>query len=546
MAKLAPFQVIVVDDVVRFALHVWRYLGRSLGFGIGAVPSDQTGRFRDEDEALRPLATADGSAEVWWIRATDGVLGDLEAVQRATRRGRRLYLIDVKSPEPRYREEILAWANGERRIKPTRRDIVRFVSSYAEQIHRDVWPKSPATLQWVADQVIPSAPRRLVGRTGYLDVLVTGAGFELRPQPWGGDAARALRHLGFGLPWTREILESMADPFSAVRERPGLDALKDDEKVFLCGRSGGFPVPWDRFLAEPELSAAAEKLANHNLLDEWWDLVLEAELRSRLRAESSRPERRRAKGAAWTFEVKMREAFRRAILRHDWGHLAQALAAARTPWVTWLTTNYTRFADRAIALTAQAKDREEREFAEVIGAVGPTRNGAESQRFSRAPSWRIVGTAQEAQLLIRQLQDRRDRDLLPWNETPLFKLHGDISHLQTMAIAGHDKELFSGLSVPVDSLYQVYDAAEKYLLRVVRDQPRTRLLFHVVGHGLKDEALVSVLTRVAMARSRSKTVLRLVAPKPPELPPVLSGLVTEDPVPMRAEKYMATLKPSHL
>lgn len=540
-------QVVVVDDVVRFALHVWRYLGQSLGFGIGAVPSDRAGRFR-EDGKPRPLPTADGSAQVWWVPATDGVVPHLEAVQSETRWQRRLYLVDVKSPEPRYRAEVLAWVDGKRRAKPGKRDVVRFVSSYAERIDREVWPKSPATLQWVADQARAAAqarapvPGRVVGSHGHIDVLVTGAGFELHPEAWEAGAGTVLRHLGFGLPSTGDILWSMGQPFDPKESRPDLDAIAaDDERVFLVRAATGFPEPVARSFDNQDLVEAMRTLAGARRLDEWWDLLLETELRGRVQKRGELLVRRRAKGEVQVHEVRMREAFRSAILRHDWGHLGQALAAVRLPWCAWLTTNYTRFADRAIALTSEAKRREQRESENSPQAASPGQRGG--GRFARAPTWRLVATAQEAQLLIRELQDRGDDH--PWTdgETPLFKLHGDISHLQTMAVAGHDKELFSVLGVPVDSLYQVYDAAEKFLLRLVRDRPKAQIRFHVVGHGLMDETLVSVLARVAKAAG-GRAIVRLVAPSPPKDIPELSGLVSLERECTNAESYMATLKAS--
>jgi hypothetical protein len=78
----------------------------------------------------------------------------------------------------------------------------------------------------------------------------------------------------------------------------------------------------------------------------------------------------------------------------------------------------------------------------------------------------------------------------------LFKLHGHVEHLLTMAIAGQDKELYSTLSLPVDSLHEVYTAAELYLERRLEGQDGTPVLWHVVGHGLRDALLVDILVRV--------------------------------------------------
>jgi hypothetical protein len=56
-------EVIVLDDRSRFALHVWRYLSRSVGFGIGRVPL--AGESGAPSSALRwPLKTPARDAQV--------------------------------------------------------------------------------------------------------------------------------------------------------------------------------------------------------------------------------------------------------------------------------------------------------------------------------------------------------------------------------------------------------------------------------------------------------------------------------------------------
>lgn len=540
MSDPSALQVVVVDDVVRFALHVWRYLGRSLGFGIGAVQADEGGRFGRGDEP-RAVPTADGRAAVWWIRADETVVRRLEAVERIE--APKLFLIDMKSPHRDYEREIRSWL-ARRTAKPPEQERIRLVSSYANEGEREVWPKSPATLQWVAEQVREGEDTPTIGAPGCIDVLVTGAGFERRPEAWGsrgrsgegGGEPRPMRHLGFGLPDTADVLWNMREPFR--QEGPG--PASSESVVLAWDETDGFPWCCDGAAGERDFQQTMKTLAGDRRLDEWWDLLFESKLRSRLGRGSGLDERRAAKGEARSLEVGMRRAFRDSILRHDWGHLRQALDAARLPWAAWLTTNYTRFADRAIALTLQASRR------------ARTAGGSGTGRFARVPTWRLVSTAQEAQLLIRELQDAGDGNPPLFDRSPLFKLHGDIAHLQTMAIAGHDKDLFSALSVPVDNLYQVYDAAEKFLVLLMRararENPDVRLRFHVVGHGLRDKALVDVLDRVASARS-GEASFRLVGPRrrgeSPELAERWKARPVE-PVEKDAESYMASLRPHPL
>ena len=536
-----PVQVVVIDDVVRFAVHVWRYLDRSLGFGIGAIPIGDCGPFRRGD-GLAPVATADGRAEIWWIPAgrskpggktdsaastTGSVTAQIKEIGRLRPARPTLYLVDVKSKtDPTYdpRDVLEALAGDSRWNRD--RDRIMVVSSYAAGVSGyTLWPKSPETFRevnaWV-DQAGPKPHRQSGGEAGASDpiveVLVTGAGFEYAPRPrFSSPGAKDFQE-GFGLPQTDELLRSMGRPFRRLRrpggevEEPGGDGEGGEIRLKDRRLGTSFPVPVSDAVTRSQAIRSMVKWARERDLDEWWNTLLEAELAGQWISVKDPRDRRASKRNARRREARLREAFRSSMVRHDWGHLRQAVLAAQQPWAAWLTTNYTRFTNRAVALVAQARARGEREA-------------------DRSPRWRVIATAQEAQLLIRELQDldvqgsHLDEEAhLEGGRTPLFKLHGDITHLQTMAIAGHDKELFTSLAVPVDSLYQVYDAAEKFLLQLLRDTPGAVLRLHVVGHSLKDAALVRVLDTVARfhsgVRERSggstvpspKLILRLVSP----------------------------------
>lgn len=190
--------------------------------------------------------------------------------------------------------------------------------------------------------------------------------------------------------------------------------------------------------------------------------------------------------AASIREREMREAFRRVILKYDWGYMNQALLAAQMPWHSWLTTNYTRFADRAIALSYPAP-------------------------------WQIISTSIEALSLSRQIlhggNKANDRRKPP---RYLFKLHGDIAHLQTMATAGQDKEFFSSFSVPIDSLHQVYSAAETCLGRHIQGLRKHRVVWHIVGHGLNDLLLRQLIAEVCIHAKPGSTDFIIVSGRTPQ------------------------------
>ncbi|MEM8933050.1 MAG: hypothetical protein AAGE94_17825, partial [Acidobacteriota bacterium] len=208
-------------------------------------------------------------------------------------------------------------------------------------------------------------------------------------------------------------------------------------------------------------------------LDGFWDLLLEQATRDLVGVDQEA--RRSVKEDVVSREHGMREAFRMSLFRHDWGHLNHCLDAARFEWHAWLSTNYTRFADRAVELDLASQKRDQ-----------------------TVRSWRTVASLDEARWLQRELLHQGDVDV----RRTLFKLHGDITHLQTMAIAGHDKEIATPLLVPVDSLHEIYTVATQYLTRTLRQltrgetPERCATVFHVVGHDLKDEMLVDLVDRV--------------------------------------------------
>ena len=77
--RMKAVHVLVVDDVSRFAMHLWRYLAGTPGFGIGNMPKVGGGSFwktlpgacSDVGRSAGPfyLETPDGRFVVWWVEA---------------------------------------------------------------------------------------------------------------------------------------------------------------------------------------------------------------------------------------------------------------------------------------------------------------------------------------------------------------------------------------------------------------------------------------------------------------------------------------------
>lgn len=440
------WNIVVLDDRKEFAIHVWRYLDRSLG--IGTRPEDGSGEDWMPEQRILPLLN--GMNQFCWLHADSHWQEKLAPFVEAIDKGWNLFaVIDVVGEkgslyDPEKVISHLAQTGRSHSGKPGQIDSV-VVSAYhvGAPIHDEVEvrPKSRATLKEIRQRLdlgkgsAPEAPRAR-------HILVTGAGFELR-NPRGG----------FGMLPTYRIMEVMRHPFQLLADGQQADDAKRD--VIFLERGKGLPRPrgkdWDGIVS---LRNAAEE----NQLDRYWDILLAEDLRRTLGEFSSMEtyEREAVAARALLGERNKREAFRASIREHDWGHLNQSLDAAGLRWHAWLTTNYTRFADRAIAL------------------VDPS-------------SWRIISTAAEANTAVRE-----DNWQLNIRHRYLFKLHGDVGHLHTMAIAGHDKDTLSPLSVPIDDLHQIYASAERFL-RFSLKAPAELVVWHIVGHALGDHRLIGLI-----------------------------------------------------
>jgi hypothetical protein len=504
---MSGWEVLVIDDSGRFALHVWRYLTGCLGFGIGDVGVD--GKWYGPAEegtawiAEEPLVSDDGAHRLWWICADDGTLERLASIFGKLDTRCRVYaLVDLHGKRGSSYHAGVTYCHLE-----TRGCLIHQVSAYhagiTEEGKTPVLPKSRETLRRMIRE-LGIAPKDARAPSGVRHILVTGAGFEVR-----GD------HGGFGMPLTRQVLHEMGPPFYDSQGPPS----GDPTDIALSPIENAFPIPTSGIWDGATRADVIEGFAQGNL-DNYWDVLLGEELQNLLSLAAQVPAQKREarKVRALWRERRLREAFRRSLLRHDWGFMNQCLDAARLPLHAWLTTNYTHFANRAVSLYDDDRS---------LGM------------------WRIVSTAAEARPLAREDTGAPDQ-----TARYLFKLHGDIAHLQTMAIAGYDKDLFSPLSMPVEDLYEIYAAAERFLIESLREAKELSLVvWHIVGHGLQDRRLCDLLARV-WDHTMAEQVFAIVNPQPEgpcqllreRLAELRRGRAQEiDSCPVKAAQYTARL-----
>lgn len=544
--------IVVIDDVCRLALYTWRHLSRSIGFGIGGVPDGdliENPYFWDES-GPRCLCDLTHEAAIWWIdtmptqRSSENSEAPyrkpsvkeqinlvLEKVGRSSQVDSSFtFLVDVRSTGDYKAVDALNHLSSRGADLLTQ---VRLVSSYVSGYHffemengshlsLPIYSKSAETFHVIWREIHPRFERKKVGNgsrdrricrstkveTGGarndFHILVTGAGFEFRDRGVLDSGLGEVECIHLGMPGTERLLFDTLTEYAKCADDEDLDlapafmsasegSAGSEISKSEDGGSSRFPVP--RVYANREDGANLRKFAgwnglDHKSLDQYWNELLDLELqREGNKAQKSRR------------EYQIREIFRRCFLDYDHSFVRQALDAARFQWGAWLTTNYTRFADRAIDLTQAA-------------GPNPTKIGepVEGDGGDLPEAWRAVSTSNEAARLLREILHEMG---LGSKERLLFKLHGDIGHLTTMAIAGHDKDLYSPLSLPIDSLHSVYTAAEIYLLREARKmkgsepdeggrdgdecdggvEPRS-FVWHVVGHSLADPVLVRLIQRV--------------------------------------------------
>lgn len=489
----SPFEVIVVDDISRFPLHAWRYLSRSIVYGIGNVPD--SGRSADDEGPtdLRAeltgrtgLRDATGDLVIRWVPLDGrGWTQRLRVRILNSERGRRRFFVDVRGPyvsaSSSYRvdDALVLLKNGGVDLE----EEVRLVSSYETGSHTfgdlrlAIHSKTAETLEETALScrgAVPAGAPESPPADPDLHILLTGAGFEVRS---------ITPLVSLGIPSTRKLLGRC---LTALHH--GVEPAELDNKRM-------FPLPPGEMASSPLWKAAEAKN-----LDRYWDLLISRGL-SDLSANTSPDgaEDEKVKLDALALELKMREAFRQSFLEHDWGFLNQTLDALSLPWDVWLTTNYTRFVDRSVAL---------------LEATTGSREPGDG-RDSGKSFWRIVSTSNEAASLLKEVLHGED-PARP-NRRLLFKLHGDLGHVSTMAIARHDKDVSSPFAVPIDSLHWVYVAFEQYVTRLiecrVRGSKNCRVFWHIVGHSLYDRLLLRKMEQVFDRTDASRHRIVVVDPQ---------------------------------
>jgi hypothetical protein len=439
--------LVVVDDNWRFALHVWRQLTGAMEFAFDDPPGES---FSCE--------SPDGLLEVQWHNPADDRQGLETYVDRFKHTTREPWtVIDVRGV-PSRSGKIEGWAEYHKEFidHVGHKDHAWVMSAYGSRrlgVEAHVRPKtieSLRALQAAMGLVIelkPVAPSQ--DRDGHLHVLVTGAGFELKEKTPAG--------VSIGCPRTCDLLAAMRPGGSAI---PGV--TEEDS----------YPRPYaDR---------AIQDAVKDGDLDRYWDAVLSYLARNARDAASARE-----------VELSWREAFRRALLTHDVGHQIQSVAAAQLDWHYWLTTNYTRFADRAI---------------DLVGDMTHSR------------PWRAITTPIEADAVSPFVGSAAgtSHSAPASQERVIVKLHGDIGHVWTMAIAGHDKQTDSPLFVR-PQLYRMYALAEAMLLESLWQRPAQTCTWHVVGHALFDRCLLRLIGSI-VERSNAQHYLLLIRPDAPTEP----------------------------
>ncbi len=460
--------VLLIDDRRPFAVHVWRFLDRAIGLG-----------YEEYLEAETPMTTDDGRFRFWWIEARDSTQ---ESLGKILLKARNLaaVLIDVHGDRRSgydckvilnylLKQGSFCASNSDPAVARDPGDRIFVVSAYfsfEKVAGRPVLPKSRNTFRLVGDLLGISNPYHpSTSRPRVVNILLTGAGFEMSSRP--GSKGGPQKGVSLGLPPTSIILDQMGPPFLSPQEGARFTAVEMMSKILLerSKDSTSFPIPKNgKWLGDSPRQI--QKLAQNQDLDGYWDFLLQEEQTQRLNsnfASYEASQRDTTKSEVLQRESALREAFRKSLVKYDWGFMRQSVQAAIADWDVWLTTNYTHFSNRSIDLAEGRSSR----------------------------SWRLVSTSAEANDLRRELAARSAIYQSRYTEKFLFKLHGDVGHLHTMAIAGHDKETFSPLSMPV-SVYEIYQVAGQ-LLGTFKDAEKSHYIWHIVGHGLYDRRLIELI-----------------------------------------------------
>lgn len=444
--------IVVIDDNPAFAMSVWREVADIPGFGSRRIVSETATQLLKSGRR-----TANGDQKVWWVEADDcwnaslqAVLGEQKHVTRGTR-----WIVDARTRVHGWPANCLKLLE-EAGIEP---EHCRVVSSYqrggsVQGRQGGVQPKSPEVIAELAAVGTPSKKYSSSGES--LHILVSGAGMELEEDGMAPDQSVLNGGAAVGVGWTASILTGvfnelewipvtqvppyLAQTIYPLPELAVLNKFPERERWFKAGGSKDTSPPQN-----PDL-------------DTYWQCLLEF-----VRGQASKDADQDLSLVMQKEEDRVRETFRRQFENADWGFLASARDAAALPFSSWLTTNYTRFADRAAGTPADGEP------------------------------WRVVSTIDEADRLVSEVDHgpgTAPADNSRSHSRFLFKLHGDVSHLHTMAIAEQDK-LFPG-----GSRRHLYSAAKTQILSAAKAGGIKRVVWHVVGHNLGDRMLLRLIQEV--------------------------------------------------
>ncbi len=499
--------VVVIDDSRRFALHVWRILTDAISIGIGDQSNQYSndGIISDSISAApwlrnnQAISSPNGRIFVWWIPADsrvkngmEKIKSEIEKIEPNNKKERheeacnysrcKLYFIIDKQgncddyiaqsvvengqaifcnfsniefiPVSAYHTSDVLIIKKEQKQKNT--DQAHQTSDKLEITFRT---KSCDVIHGIKEKIEKelSPPGNLIFPDGF-NVLVTGAGFEI-----------ADKHGGFGL-----------DPTSSIMNRLSELSILDYRIKFLIEKEAErtrFPLNVHIEKTDGTKCPDIELGEYPNNLDEWWSKLLSS-IKNSIQT-LCKEEKNQILYHSFLIEKALRNEFRNKILAFDWGFMRESLFAADMPFNTWISTNYTGFANRAVHSHHNDKRNEGR--------------------------WEIISTTAEAKNLVHQLThqpDQRKSHLVK----ALFKVHGDISHLDSMAIAGLDKEIQSSLFIKPD-LSSLYSASQNYLMDCLEQTDKKSVIWHIVGHGLNDRLLVRTIEKVSeIALLRDKSI----------------------------------------
>lgn len=329
----APFRksichVVMFEDVSRFAIHFFRFMGSPQRLFAGSL-SNQTPNiwleYKVDSMILKYMTTEDGVQTLWWIEASSHVSHDLiDALLEIINDCCAYFILDIHGKggyNPIEIREILI------QRRSNYQDTTFFISSYNSGFQNEstpIFPKTPQTYRYISSKVKKSINIKTTVPSSHSHFLITGAGFEMYSSKE-----------DFGMPSTSEILKSMDDPFS-----------KDD---FIIDDNYRFPL-WTNYKTDYTHKSCAET----GDLDGYWDDIL-LKSKDRFFDPKIQEPREIQKQKAFEAEIQLRQAFRKVFLKLDYGYMNQSILAAALPWKAWITTNYTRFADRAVQLDLSRK-----------------------------------------------------------------------------------------------------------------------------------------------------------------------------------------------